>query len=123
MKSLAILGTDLSPASDKLIECAHEYRNLGIKKITLVHALGLKHIQAFEDILRKDTDEKLEVQKKKLEEQGFEVDYKVKPHLAKDELQKLAEDSGAALIIIGTHGIPIPTYYLFHYQEIRSVFS
>ncbi len=107
MKTHAILGTDLSSASEKLIECAHEYKNLGIKKITLVHSLGIKHIQAFEDLLRMGVDDKLKVQRKKLEEQGFEVDSKVKSGLAKDELQKLAKDSDAAFIIIGTHGVSL----------------
>lgn len=44
MNTHAVLGTDLSSASEKLIECAHEYKNLGVKKITLVHSLGLSHI-------------------------------------------------------------------------------
>ena len=107
MSTHAIFGTDLSPASDKLIECAFEYKKLGIKNITLVHALGLKHVQAFEDLLRKDVDEKLEMQKKKLEEQGFEVEAQVKRHLPKDELHSMANETGAALIIIGTHGISL----------------
>ena len=107
MKTHAIFGTDLSPASDKLIECASEYKKLGIEKITLLHALGLKHVQAFEDLLRKDVDEKIEMQKKKLEEQGFEVEAQVKRHQPKDELQNMAKATGAAFIIIGTHGISL----------------
>ncbi len=105
MNTHAIFGTDLSPASDKLIECASEYKKLGIEKITLLHALGLKHLQVFEDLLRKDVDEKIEMQKKKLEEQGFDVETQVKRHLPKDELQNMAKATGAAFIIIGTHGI------------------
>lgn len=107
MKTHAIFGTDLSPASDKLIECASEYKKLGIEKITLLHALGLKHVQAFEDLLRKDVDKKIEMQKKKLEEQGFEVEAQVKRHQPKDELQNMAKATGAAFIIIGTHGISL----------------
>ncbi|MDZ7778048.1 MAG: universal stress protein [Bacteroidales bacterium] len=107
MKTHAILSTDLSNASDKLIDCASEYKQLGIKKITLMHALGLKHIQAFEDIMRKGVDEKLEEQKKRLEEQGFDVDTIVKSGIAKEELEKLAKELDAALIIVGTHGISL----------------
>lgn len=107
MKTHAILSTDLSDASDKLIDCASEYKQLGIKKITLMHALGLKHIQAFEDIMRKGVDEKLEEQKKRLEEQGFDVDTVVKSGIAKEELEKLAKELDAALIIVGTHGISL----------------
>lgn len=107
MKTHAILSTDLSKASDKLIDCASEYRLLGIKKITLMHALGLKHIQAFEDIMRKGVDEKLEEQKKRLEEQGFDVHTEVKPGIANEELEKLAKELDAALIIVGTHGISL----------------
>ena len=107
MNTHAIFGTDLSPASDKLIECAFNYKNLGIARITLVHALGLKHIQAFEDMLRQGVEEKLGMQKKKLEEQDFEVDTRVVKHLPKDEFRSLAKDIDAALIIIGTHGISL----------------
>ena len=107
MKTHAILSTDLSKASDKLIDCAYEYKDLGIKRITLLHALGLKHIQAFEDIMRQGVDEKLEEQKKRLEEHGFDVDSMVKPGLAKDELENLAEDPDLAMVIVGTHGVSL----------------
>ncbi len=107
MNTHAIFGTDLSPASDKLIECASEYKKLGINRITLVHALGLKYIQAFEEMLKQGVEEKLEMQKKKLQEEGFEVDTKVMKHLPKDELQSLAKENDAALIIIGSHGISL----------------
>lgn len=107
MKKHAILSTDLSKASDKLIECAYEYKSFGIQKITLLHALGLKHVQAFEDMLKKEAKEKIAEQKKMLEKHGLEVDTKIAPGLAKDELEKLYNELDAALVIVGTHGYSI----------------
>ncbi len=104
MKKHAILSTDLSKTSDKLIECAKAYKKLGIEKITLLHVLGLKHVQAFEDLMRKEVDEKMDKQKELLEQKGFEVATKVGPHEAPVELEKLFNETDASLVIVGTHG-------------------
>jgi nucleotide-binding universal stress UspA family protein len=104
MNTHAILGTDLSNSSDKLLACLGEYKKLGIDKVTLVHALGIKNVQAFEDLLRKGVDQRLSEQKAILEKQGFEVDIKVATGIPASELETLAKNSDAGLIIIGSHG-------------------
>jgi nucleotide-binding universal stress UspA family protein len=104
MNTHAILGTDFPSASDKLLSCLGEYKKIGIEKITLVHALGIKNIQAFEDFLRRGTDQRISEQKAILEKQGFEVEVKIVPGIPATELEALAKKLDSGMIIIGSRG-------------------
>lgn len=104
MKTKAILATDLSEASDILINCSNFYKNLGIKKITLFHALGVEYMNFYGYVNLDSTKERLENQKKSLESMGFEVDIIIKEGISYLELKEYAKIDNETLLIIGTKG-------------------
>lgn len=104
MYTKAILATDLSKASDMLIDCSNYYKNLGIKKITLFHALGVEYMNFYGYVNLDSTKERLEHQKKSLESKGFEVDIVIKEGISYLELRAFSETDKDKLLIIGTRG-------------------
>lgn len=40
-----LIATDLSAASDSIVNCAEGFKKIGAEKVYLCHALGLKHIE------------------------------------------------------------------------------
>ena len=45
MFNKAIVATDLSPASEGVLECLKGVMSLGTRKIVLVHAMGIRHLE------------------------------------------------------------------------------
>lgn len=105
MTKHAILGTDLSKTSAKLVEAANEYKALGITKITLVHVLNLRDSQMMVDFNIDRVEKNIAEQKKKLEAQGFEVSADVIYGIPALELEKKRLEVGAGLIIVGSNGL------------------
>lgn len=40
-----LIATDMSRASDSIVNCAGAFKQLGAEKAFLCHALGLKHLE------------------------------------------------------------------------------
>lgn len=100
----AILGTDLSKASDKIIENSTKFKLLGIKKITLVFVLNLRSSVDLENYSIEVLEKRLAAQKTRLESKGFEVKANMVMGIPADELIKQVKTNDAALLIIGSIG-------------------
>jgi len=99
-----LVATDLSEASDHVIECLHELREWGAEKAILVHALGVRHLEEIARLLTLQAEPKLAQQKAKLESQGFETTIEIASGVPATEINRVAEQRKASLIVVGSHG-------------------
>ncbi len=100
----AIVGTDLSKASAKLIESSDEFGKIGIEKITLVHVLDLRNTQLLSSYKLDDIDNSIAFQKSILERKGFAVNAEVIFGIPSVEIERKRKAIGADLIIVGSNG-------------------
>jgi nucleotide-binding universal stress UspA family protein len=99
-----LLATDLSPASDILIQCAGEMKGLGLEEVTLAHIIYVAHTPGLEGGLAKEARPYLEHQKEVLEKQGIKVIVEMPLGIPAQTLHDLAEKHDVAAIVVGSHG-------------------
>lgn len=99
-----MIATDLSEASDHVVGCLTPFRALGAERVTLLHCLGIRHIQSVQHLLAPLVEPKLQVQKEALEKQGYEVNIEIAPGLPQFEINRVAAEKGCSLVIVGSHG-------------------
>lgn len=104
MFSKILVATDLSEASDKLINCISGLKQLGTKETVLFHALRIKHLDYLKFELARDAEPFLEKQKDILEKLGFKTTVDIGQSETSYELNNSAKKNDVSLIIIGSHG-------------------
>lgn len=95
----AIIGTNLSKASAKLIESSVEFSKIGIEKITLVHVLNLRNTQLLASHMLEDVEDSIATQKSILESKGFDVSAEIVYGIPSLEIEKKRKAVAADLII------------------------
>lgn len=108
MFAKVILATDLSPASDTVIDCMGGLRSLGTREIVLLHAVFVQvhypETYDTEEALRRAAAPKLEEQRGRLEGMGFRVTTEMPAGSPPRVISEYAEDHDASLIVVGSHG-------------------
>jgi nucleotide-binding universal stress UspA family protein len=104
MYSTALLATDLSPASDAIMECAHALRSFGVRRIVLLHALGLKHLPEMAPLLAEEVHASVADQKAKLMTHGFDVSAEVMTGPPAWEVPDFARREQVSVIVMGATG-------------------
>lgn len=104
MYQKAILATDLSPASDHVIQCLKGVNNFGIREIVLTYALGIKHLDDMKHELFRMVEPHLQRQRAELRAMGFAADICAPPGLPNEELLRVAAEHKADLMIVGSRG-------------------
>jgi len=99
-----LFATDLSIASDHVAACLQGLRPLGAEKVTLFHALGIRHLDAMRPLLVQSAEPKLVDQRKLIEQQGYAVDVDVATGLPIPEITQAAVSRQVSAIVIGSHG-------------------
>lgn len=102
-----VVATDLSDASTAMLRCLGSLRGLGAQEAILVHVLPIRDIGGLALRLRELEWPVLEAQRRTLEEIGYRVRTEMpigEPHY---EINKFAEESGASLVVLGSHGAGI----------------
>lgn len=99
-----IFATDLSPASDKVLQCINGLRQLGIREVILFHALGIRHLEELKHILIRAHEPHLAKQKNELEKFGFKTRIEIGAGTVSSEINKVVEKEKASMIVIGSHG-------------------
>jgi nucleotide-binding universal stress UspA family protein len=112
MFSKVLVATDVSEASDHVINCLHQLRPLGLKEVVLANALGIKHLDALKYELTRLVEPRLSVQKQNLEKQGFATKIEIGPGLPSYEINRIAEKENVSLIALGTHGMGLTSHLL-----------
>lgn len=105
MFSRLIVATDLSPASYAVVSCLGGLRAYGAKQCLLLQCLTLQEVGSTAlsyttEYLKGPMGE----QKAILEKQGFEVEARVVPGFAKQEINRVAAEEDYSLIVIGSQG-------------------
>ena len=115
-----VLATDLSPASNALVDCAIGLKTLGVKKVFLTYAMGIRHLDDLKYIIASQVEPFLLAQKKKLTDQGLDAVIELAPGIPAEEIQRVAEEKDASLIVIGSHGESMAEHVLFKFGGTAS---
>jgi len=115
-----VLATDLSSASNALVDCVIGIKTLGVKKVFLTYAMGIRHLDDIKYIIGPKVEPFLLEQKKKLTVQGLDVDIELAPGIPAEEIRRVAEEKDASLIVIGSHGESMAEHTLFRFGRTVS---
>ena len=99
-----LVCTDLSPASDALIQCVGELKVLGMEEAILTHVIYVANTPGLEEMLAEEARPMLERQRKILEDQGIRVTVEMPFGLPAHTLDETAEKHDVSAILIGSHG-------------------
>lgn len=99
-----LFATDISEASDHVIDCSRGLIPFGAKEAVLVHALGIRHLESLKYELARLAEPQLLAQKCKLDNQGYKTKIEIAPGSASLEINRIAIKENTSLIVIGTHG-------------------
>lgn len=99
-----LVCTDLSPASDALIQCVEELMSIGLEEVILTHVIYVANTPGLEEMLAEEARPFLDRQKKVLEDQGIQVTVEMPFGLPAHTLDETAEKHDVSAILIGSHG-------------------
>lgn len=108
-----VLATDLSPASNALVACVIGLKRLGVKKVFLTYALGIRYLEDLKYLIASKVEPFLLEQKRKLEAQGLDAVIELAPGVPSEEIRRVADEKDASLIVIGSHGESMADHVLF----------
>lgn len=105
----------MSSASDALVECVIGFKPLGVEKVFLTYAMGIKHLDELKYLIASQVEPFLLNQQKKLTDQGFDVELVLAPGMPSEEIKRVAAEKDASLIVIGSHGESMAEHVLFRF--------
>lgn len=102
----AILATDLSKASDLMMECVPQFKAMGIEHITLFHAatISFNYMEYSGYSMMVHIEARMINMRNKIREQGIQSDIVLKEGLPSQEIIDFAALHPDALIIMGSKG-------------------
>ncbi len=105
MMERAIIATDLSEASDIMVKHLGFLKEFGVKSLLLLQCPDYQEVasEVFPYVATIQT-EAIERQKEVLEGHGFTVESRISPGSAKREINRIAEDEGYPLVVVGSQG-------------------
>lgn len=104
MFGAVVVASDLSVASDALIDGLALLRALGVETAVLCHALGIHGHETLFPILARFVEPRLKQQQERLERLGFKVTVEIAPGVPALEIHRVAREREADLIAIGSKG-------------------
>lgn len=113
-----LIATDLSAASDSIVNCAEGFKKIGAEKVYLCHALRLKHIEDLKYQMIPMVEPKLKKQKDILERAGLKTEIIIAPGIPQIEINRQAEEKGVSLIVIGSHGESLVSHLFFRFGRM-----
>lgn len=102
-----LVATDLTPASDELIECVQSFRELGTEEVVLAHVTELVDATGAVEVLPVqpvDVDLVISRQRDSLERLGLKVAVEALLGTPALMLEQAARDHGVNVIVAGSHG-------------------
>lgn len=115
-----LIATDLSPASDAIVQCAQGFKRLGAEQVILCYALGLRHLEALRYELLPKVEPRLHQQQRWLELQGLPTVIEIPSGVPSVEINRIAEERDVSLIVIGSHGESMAHHLLFKFGGVAS---
>lgn len=106
MMKKAILATDLSRASDLLLDCHMQFKALGIKEIILIHVptISFNFMEYSGYSMQVHIEARMINMANKLKEAGFKSTYVFREGLPSQEIIDFSNEHPGSLIIIGSKG-------------------
>jgi len=108
MFSKVLVATDLSPASDAVLDCLDGLYSLGTREVTLLQVVfvHLHYPQTYdtEEAIRRAGKPKLAEQTTRLQEKGFKVTAETAVGRPAKVISQYAAEQGMSLIVVGSHG-------------------
>jgi nucleotide-binding universal stress UspA family protein len=106
MMKKAILATDLSRASDLLLDCHMQYKALGVEEIILFHVptISFNYMEYSGYSMRVHIEARMINMTNKLKESGFKASFVFREGLPSQEIIDFANEHPGSLIIIGSKG-------------------
>lgn len=99
-----VMATDFSPGAEKLLNCLGELKNLGTEEIILTWVMEIGSAGGPTGKLKELHKQKLEEKAKEVETMGFKVTCEAPVGFPASEINQVAEDHKASLIVIGSRG-------------------
>lgn len=105
MMERAIIATDLSEASDIMVKQLGFLKDFGVSSLLLLQCPDYQEVasEVFPYVATIQTDA-IERQKKDLEDLGFTVESRISPGNAKREINRIADEEGYPLVVVGSQG-------------------
>lgn len=104
MLSNIVIASDGSEASDRMIECVRGLARVGSRQATLVHVFNVRDVGGLYGSLQEFMLPKLEKQAGVLRDVGFEVDVQTPLGIPFYEINRLASQRSAGLVVVGSLG-------------------
>lgn len=104
MFSRLLLGTDLTPVSDALIQCAAGLKSIGTEEVILTHVIHVADTPGLDDLLIEDAGLGLERQKASLEAAGLKVTLEMPFGVPAHTLEEVARKHEVSALLVGSHG-------------------
>jgi nucleotide-binding universal stress UspA family protein len=99
-----VVATDLSPASERVVDCVAGWGALGLRRVTLAHVHAGRTVGGLEEALRRDHEPKMERQAERLRAHGVPADWRLAFGVPYLDLNRIATDVDADAVVIGSHG-------------------
>ena len=99
-----LIATDLTEASDAMIQALGCMKALGTREVVLVNCFGLFEAETLAGRITQLLDPALNRQKAQLERLGFIATTKLVIGPPQVEIERQAEEEDVALIVVGAHG-------------------
>jgi nucleotide-binding universal stress UspA family protein len=115
-----LIATDLSLASESIVNCGEAFKQLGAEKAILCHALGLKHLEDLKYQLLPLVEPRLKKQRDILEQSGLKTEIIIAPGIPSIEIHRISEEKDISLIIIGSHGESLASHVFFKFGGVAS---
>jgi len=99
-----VMATDFSPGAEKLFNCLGELKTLGTEEIILTWVMEISSAGGPTGKIKDLHEQKLEEKAKEVEAMGFKVICEAPVGFPASEINQVAEDHKASLIVIGSRG-------------------
>jgi nucleotide-binding universal stress UspA family protein len=99
-----LIAMDLSPASTCLLRCVAPLRAAGAQSATLIHVMNVRNVGGLYISMKNLVGPLLKEHEKRLREEGFGTRLEIPLGDPASEINRVARETDASLIIAGTHG-------------------
>ncbi len=99
-----VIATDFSPGGEKLLGCLGELKAVGTEEVILTWVMEISLAGGPSSALEELHKKKLEERVKEIEEMGFKASYAAPVGFPASEINNVAEEKEASLIVIGSRG-------------------
>lgn len=105
LSNKVLLATDYSETAQKLINCLDELKILGIDEVILTHVLDIQPAKILNlDKIKESNQARLKLVKKQIEAKNFNVKIKIPIGSPASEIDRVAHEENADLILVASHG-------------------